>query len=185
MQDQGAISYKKYLDGDDQGMVELIRDYKDGLILYLYSFTSNMTDAEELAIDTFVRLGVKRPKNKGTAGFKTWLYTIGRNIAINYLRKKQRRREVPLEELSLTDEEAHLERGYIRQEDRIALHRAMQKLPVQYRQVLWLVYFEDFSTKQAASALGKTVHSTEMQLSRARAALKKIMEKEGFSYAQL
>ena len=50
MQDQGAISYKKYLDGDDQGMVELIRDYKDGLILYLYSFTGSMTEAEELCM---------------------------------------------------------------------------------------------------------------------------------------
>ena len=184
MQDQGGISYKKYLDGDDQGMVELIHDYKDGLILYLFSFTSNMQEAEELAIDTFVRLGVKQPKNKGSAGFKTWLYTIGRNIAIDHLRKKARSREVPLEEgWPLADDEAELERSYIQQEEKIALHRAMQKLQQGYRQVLWLVYFEEFSMKQAAKVLGKTVHSTEVQVSRARKALRKILEEGGFTYA--
>lgn len=33
--DNGASSYRRFLDGDDEGIVELIKDYKDGLTLYL------------------------------------------------------------------------------------------------------------------------------------------------------
>ena len=36
--DNGASSYRRFLDGDDEGIVEIIRDYKDGLILYLNAF---------------------------------------------------------------------------------------------------------------------------------------------------
>ena len=183
MQDQGTISYKKYLDGDDQGMVELIRDYKDGLILYLYSFTGNMQDAEDLCMDTFVRLGVRKPKNKRTASFKTWLYTIARRLAIDHLRKYAAFKTVSLEQLPLADDEAQLERGYLQKQEKILLHRSMQKLLPAYRQVLWLVYFEGFSVKDTAKVLGKTTHSTQMQLSRARSALRQILEKEGYTYA--
>ena len=78
-----------------------------------------------------------------------------------------------------------LERSYICQESKIALHRAMHSLPPQYRQVLWLIYFEDFTAKQAAMTLGKTVHNTHVLLYRARAALRAQLEKEGFVYENL
>ncbi len=58
--DNGASSYRRFRDnGDESGLVEIIRDYKDGLILYLNSFVGNIYTAEELAEDTFVRLGIK------------------------------------------------------------------------------------------------------------------------------
>ena len=58
--DNGASSYRRFRnDGDESGLVEIIRDYKDGLILYLNSFVGNIQIAEELAEDTFVLLGTK------------------------------------------------------------------------------------------------------------------------------
>ena len=59
--DNGASSYRRFRDdGDESGLVEIIRDYKDGLILYLNSFVGNIHTAEELAEDTFVLLGIKK-----------------------------------------------------------------------------------------------------------------------------
>ena len=82
--DNGACSYRRFRDdGDESGLVEIIRDYKDGLIFYLNSFVGNIHIAEELAEDTFVFLGTKKPRDKGKGSFKTWLYTIGRNVAID------------------------------------------------------------------------------------------------------
>ena len=43
--DNGASSYRRFLDGDENGFVEIVRDYKDGLILYLDSFVRNITVA--------------------------------------------------------------------------------------------------------------------------------------------
>ena len=47
--------YRRFLDGDDSGFVELVRDYKDGLIFYLDSFTRNIHIAEELMQETFAK----------------------------------------------------------------------------------------------------------------------------------
>lgn len=51
--DNGAGSYRRFLDGDDDGIVEIVRDYKDGLIFYINSYVNNIHIAEELTEDTF------------------------------------------------------------------------------------------------------------------------------------
>ena len=46
--DNGASSYRRFLDGDDEGLTLIIKDYKDGLILYLNGYVSNIYVAEEI-----------------------------------------------------------------------------------------------------------------------------------------
>ena len=185
--DNGSDSYRRYREnGDESGLIEIIRDYKDGLILYLTSIVSDVHTAEDLTEDTFVLLGTKKPKDKGKSSFKTWLYTIGRNIAIDYLRRQKRRSEQPLDTAGdISDDEADIERAYLRLEQKITLHRALRKLKTEYRQVLWLEYFEQLSMKETAAIMKKSVHSTEMRASRARKALKAQLGKEGIEDERL
>ena len=185
--DNGSESYRRFCENSDEtGLIEIIRDYKDGLIFYLNSYVGNIHTAEELAEDTFVLLGTKKPKDKGKGSFRTWLYTIGRNLTIDYLRKESKHRTVGLDSLpETTDEEDSFEEEVIKEEQKITLHRLMRQLKPEYRQILWLVYFEDMTCKEASHVIGKTVHSTEMQLHRAKQALKAILEKENFNYEGL
>ena len=185
--DNGASSYRRFCeDGDESGLVEIIRDYKDGLILYLNSFVGNIHTAEELTEDTFVLLGIKKPKDKGKSSFKTWLYTIGRNVAIDYLRRNSKRSNIHIDDCQeLIGDEQDLESSYIKEERKITVHRALGKLKSEYRQILWLVYFEDFSIKQAATVMKKNVHSVETLVYRARKSLKSQLEREGFVYEEL
>ncbi len=185
--DNGASSYRRFReDGDDNGLVEIIKDYKDGLTLYLNSLVGNLQIAEDLAEDTFVLLGTKKPRDKGKGTFKTWLYTIGRNVAIDYLRKNAKHMEVSLDECdALSSEKEALEQSYIRQEQKIMVHRAMAKLKQEYRQVLWLIYFEDFSQKQVAAVMKKSVHSIEQLTYRARNKLKHQLETDGYVYEEI
>lgn len=171
--DKGADSYRRFLDGDDNGIVEIVRDYKDGLIFYLNSYVSNIHIAEELAEDTFFKLMVRKPKYREKCSFKTWLYTIGRNVAIDYIRKNSRLLSTPIDDLEgmLWDMES-LEKSYIREECRIAVHQALSGLKAEYRQVLYLVYFEDFSNEQAARIMKKSRRQIETLLYRAKKALK-------------
>ena len=84
--DNGASSYRRFLDGDDKGLAEIVRNYSDGLILYLNGIVNNISVAEELMEETLYKLITKKPKFKEKYSFKTWFYTIGRNVAIDYLR---------------------------------------------------------------------------------------------------
>lgn len=184
--DNGKDSYARFLSGDESGLVEIVREYKDGLMLYLNGYVHNIHLAEELTEDVFVKLGVKKPRDKGGSHFKTWLYTIARHSAIDYLRKNARSRTVSLEECADPSTECEsVETTYFREQRKRTIHRAMGRIRSEYRQVLWLVYFEDFSYQQVAKVMGKSVHSVETLAYRARRSLKAELEKEGFVYENL
>ena len=184
--DNGASSYRRFRDdGDENGLIDIITQYRDGLIFYINSFTSNIQLAEEIAEDVFVLLATKKPKDKGGSSFKTWLYTIARNLTINRLKQMARRKEISYDLCAeLTDDEAQLERTYIREDQKIALHRAIQNLKPEYRQIIWLTYFEGFSNKEASLIMKKSVHNIETLLYRARKSLKQQLEKENFYYEE-
>ena len=184
--DNGASSYRRFLDGDDEGMVEIIRDYKDGLILYLNGYVSNVFVAEELMEETFFKLVTKKPKYTPKYAFKTWLYTIGRNVALDYLRHHKKMADTPIDDLeSCLVEEESVERAYLRSEQKIALHRALRRLSADYRQVLYLTYFDGFSNAEAALAMNKSRRQIENLIYRAKKALKAQLEKEDFVYEEL
>ncbi|MBE6714724.1 MAG: RNA polymerase sigma factor [Ruminococcaceae bacterium] len=184
--DNGASSYRRFLDGDDEGVVEIIRDYKDGLIFFIRGFVSDINTAEDLAEDTFVKLVTKKPHFRGGSSFKTWLYAIGRNIAIDYLKKNSRINNISVYDCrSISDDEADLERAYLREEGKILFHRALNRLKPEYRQILWLTYFEGITVKEAARLMKKKPHNIEVLVWRAKKALRSELEKEGFTYEGL
>ena len=177
-------SYRRFLEGDESGLSQIICAYKDGLILYLNYYVRDIALAEELTEETFVKLVLKRPHFSGRSAFKTWLYAIARNVALDYLRR-ERKKGVSVEDCrELTDEKAHLEKEYLQQEQNLQLHAAMEKLKPEYRQVLWLVYFEQFTHKEIAKIMGKTTHNIETLVYRARQALKLKLHEEGFIYEE-
>lgn len=180
--DKGSESYRRYLDGDDGGIIEIVRDYKDGLILYLRGFVADIHLAEELAEEAFVKIVTKKPRFKENSSFKTWLYAIARNVALDYLRKNKRTETVSIENTAPISDEIDLERNYLKEEQKITLHRTLSKLRPIYRQAIWLTYFEGLSNKETAKILGKSLHNTEMLICRARQSLKTELEKEGFVY---
>ena len=178
-----AENYQRFLNGDMEGLTQIVGAYREGLILYLHTYVRDVYLAEDLTEETFVKLVIKKPHLKDDAAFKTWLYTIAGNIARDFLRSAKMK-EYPLEDHPYLQDEMDLEQSFIQKESRILLHRAMEKLKPEYRQVLWLVYFEGFSNKEAARVLRKTVHNTEVLVSRARKALKGKLLEEGYCYEE-
>ena len=183
--DNGESSYRRFLAGDDSGMVELVREFKDGLMLYLRSYTDDINAAEDCVQDTFIRLAVKKPKFNGKSTFKTWLYTIGRNIAIDNVRKLRRNSGVSLSDCGILADEANLEQNYLVSEQKINLRHAMCRLKDEYQQVLYLTYFEEFSNEETSKIVGKSKKQIENLLYNARKALRTELEKEGFKYENI
>lgn len=184
--ENGDASYRRFLDGDDHGLTEIIRDYKDGLILYLNGITGNILLSEELMEDTFARIAIKKPAFRGKSSFKTWLYAIGRNVAIDHLRKESRHKCVSMEECAdISDDEESLEESYIREERRIYVHRVLRRLKKDYRQVLYLTYFEGFTNAETAQIMKKSRRQIENLVYRARQSLKSELDKEGYVYEGL
>ena len=184
--DNGASSYRRFLDGDDKGLAEIVRDYSDGLTLYLNGIVNNIFTAEELMEETLFKIITRKPKFNEKFSFKTWLYTIGRNVAIDYLRHQKKLSNTSFHELeNVIREECDLEKLYIVEERKITLHRALRKLSPDYRQVLWLLYFEGLSNAEAAVVMKKNARQMKNLVYRAKSALKSELDKEGFAYEEL
>ena len=113
--DNGASSYRRFLDGDDNGLEDIVRDYKDGLILYLNGFVNNIYIAEDLMEETLFKLIIKKPRFNEKYSFKTWLYRIGHNVAIDYIRHNSKYKISSLDNLeNIVADEYNLERTYIK-----------------------------------------------------------------------
>ncbi len=180
--DNGAGSYRRFLAGDDDGLADIIREYRDGLIFYLNGFLNDINAAEDLAQDVFIKLAVDKPRFKERSSFKTWLYAIGGNEARDALRRKKLV-YVPADELpELEDAYADADERLFAQEKKRLLHRCLGRLKSEYHQVLWLYYFEDLSSKEISVVMKRSVHNVETLLYRARKALKRELEMEGFDH---
>ena len=182
----GGNAYRRYLDGDDGGLAEVIRLHQHRLMLYLNTYVGNIHVAEDLTEDTFVKLAVKKPRFRGDAAFGTWLFAIGRRVALDYLRQHRRQAPLSLEDYGdlLPAADDPVQTAEQRERD-TCLRRVLYTLPPPYRQALWLVYFEGCSHRAVAAVMGKSTHSVDTLLYRARNALKAKLEQEGFSYENL
>ncbi len=184
--ENGASSYRRFLAGDESGIADIIRDYKDGLMLYMNSFVRNIHIAEELTEDCFVRLVVKKPKFKGKSSFKTWLYSIGRNLAIDYIRHNKKTMERNKEAYhALRMDEKSIENEYIKEEQKLMVHKTLKKMKAEYRQVIYLSFFENLSNAEISIVMKKNKRQIENLLYRAKLSLKNELDKEGFSYEKL
>lgn len=101
------------------------------------------------------------------------------------MRKRKHLSDKAVDEFYDLSDERSIEQDYLREEQKISLHRAMETLSSDYRQVLYLTFFEEMSNSEAAAVMRKSNRQIENLLYRAKLALRSKLEKEGFEYERL
>jgi len=177
-----AERYRRFLDGDDNGLIEIIDEYHEGMSLYLNSIVNNMCLADDIVQETFVKLAIKKPPFRGKCSFKTWLFTIARNCAVDHLRKDQKISDLSLDEHLVISDVIDTEKEYFKEEQKKELYRAMKRLNPEYYQVLYLMYFEDLDTSDIARIMHKAKRQVSDLIFRARKSLRSELERKGFIY---
>ncbi|MCR5074841.1 MAG: RNA polymerase sigma factor [Ruminococcus sp.] len=181
--DNGENSYRRFLVGDKEGLYEIICEYREPLILYLNSIVQNIHIAEELAEDTFFELAARKPDFSGKSSFKTWLYSIGFNIAAKQFRKRSNITLVPIDAQEILDEE-NIEKNYLKNERDRMIHKSLHKLKTEYRQVLYLSFFECLKNEETALIMKKSKRQVENLLYNAKKALRAELERSGYDYEE-
>ncbi|MBR4509941.1 MAG: RNA polymerase sigma factor [Ruminococcus sp.] len=181
--DNGENSYRRFLVGDKEGLYEIICEYREPLILYLNSIVQNIHIAEELAEDTFFELAARKPDFSGKSSFKTWLYSIGFNIAAKQFRKRANITLVPIDAQEILDEES-IEKNYLKNERDRMIHKSLHKLKTEYRQVLYLSFFECLKNEETALIMKKSKRQVENLLYNAKKALRAELERSGYDYEE-
>lgn len=174
--------YRDYLSGNDEALGILVERYNCKLIYFLNSYTHNPYDSEDLAADTFLTLIMKKPVFKEKSSFKTWLYKIARNKALDLIRKNKVRESENIDEYSDISSDELIEKSYVKMENADMLYKAMDKLHLDYCTVLKLMYFEGFDTNEICKIMNKNVKQVNNLTYRAKQALKEELLKAGFVY---
>lgn len=179
--DKGNQSYQRFLNGDKQGLVEIMQLYSDSLAAFINGFVHDESTAEDLMQDTYLELIVKKHNFKGESQFKTYLFKIARNKAIDHIRKSRRIVRVDDSFVFILDAYQSVENTVIDTERNAVVRSAMKKINPLYAQVLYLSFYEEMSNSEIASVIKKSKRQVEMLIYRAKDSLKRILEKEGFS----
>ena len=133
--------------------------------------------------DAFAALLAGRRHFRSPQQLRAWLYKTTHNKAVDYLRRHKR--EVPLSDVENVLSSVGPERHIALLERNRAIYVCMQRLPLQYRQVLQLTYFEDFSVAEICRIMRKTQKQVYNLLARAKVALKELLIEEGISHENL
>lgn len=166
--------YQRFLEGDKKAFEYLVLQYKDHLIYFINRYVMNIHTAEDIAQDVFVDIYIKKERYHFRYRFKTYLYTIARNKAVDYIRKQGR--QIPMVDMERLHEEQMEEESLLEQliwkEERQQLLDAIKTLNSNYQALIILIDLEGLSYQEAGKVLHKTVPQIKVSLHRARKALK-------------
>jgi RNA polymerase sigma-70 factor (ECF subfamily) len=177
-----------HVKGDPKAFGELVRRYGDGLLGYLTRMSRNRHEAEDLFQETFKRVHEKAHTFEG-GQFKSWLFTIATNAAIDGMRRRKRKRMVSLnqkldcndgdsEELSavaLADDSQEPSQEVVKAEQVQQVREAVMSLPSRQRATLVLAYYQQLSYPEVAKVLGCSVGTVKTQMFRALKTLGKTL----------
>ncbi len=176
--DNGESSYRRFLDGDESAFGELLDMYSENLIFFINRYVHNVAVAQELSEDVFVELLIHKRRYNFKTSLKTYVFTIARNKAVDYVRKCSRHPECAYEYIENESDRLSIEDEFLKKEQERELHKALDNLKDDYKTVLHLIYFEDMSCEQAGKVMKKKRKQIENLIYRAKQALKKELTKE-------
>lgn len=143
-------------------------------------FVKNIEVSEDLAQDTFVYMLVNKKEYDFKYTLKTYLYTIAKCRAINYLKKQSRIVKFDEEYIMDLESNDNIENNLIKQEQNKLLYRALKKLKQEYQIAIYLCDFQKFKYNEICKILNKTMPQTKMLIYRARKSLNKLLKKEDY-----
>ncbi len=173
--------YQAFTKGDISAFEELVLRHRHNLVYFLLQYLKDYQSAEDIAQEVFAYIYVNPGKYSSSYEFKTYLFMLGKRRAIDFIRKNNRRKVVPLEEAQ-TREVNSLEEIIYRKESTRLIKEALKDIKPEYRQILVLIYLNGFSMAEAATVMGRSVAATKVLSHRAKKSLKPILEKGGCTY---
>ena len=145
--------------------------YGNAILRCAYSYLHNMADAEEILQDTLLKLLTAAPVFAGEEHKKAWLLRTAANLSKNRIEYNALRASDELSE-DLAEEE---------KEDLSFVWDAVKALPVQFREVIHLHYYEGYSTEEIAKILGRNPSTVRSDHRRGREKLKAVL-KEAYDF---
>ena len=146
----------------------LIEAYRQNLYVTAFNICKNAQDAEDVVQDTFIQYWSQKKEFESEQHVRAWLFRVAINKAKNLNHSFFKRSSLPLED--------YMEGLSFPSEESSELFEAVMRLPVKYRIVIHLFYYEDYSVLEIAGILNLSQSNVKVRLSRGRAALRQTLK---------
>jgi RNA polymerase sigma-70 factor (ECF subfamily) len=185
--DQQLVS--SYLSGDEKSLEVLFGRYLKPIYSFTYRYIGGGQDAEDVTQEAFVKAWRNLKKFDQQKSFKTWIFSIAKNTALDFLKKKK---AIPFSEFENEDGEnaltetladsSPLPQELLEKADIVKiLNAAIEKLSPKYRMVLFLHYNDHFTFREIAEILGESIDTIKSRHRRVLTMLRKLLLDKGRS----
>jgi len=170
------------LKGEQKAYRELTERHRTAIFHIIYKIVRDRETANDLVQETFMKAFSSLATYRSEYWFSTWLYKIGANCSIDFLRKKRIQAlsldrnledESGSREMDIPDYSYHPGRDLERKEQRFSIKEAIESLPEKYREVVIYRHQDDKSYEEIADLLDIPLGTVKARIFRARELLKK------------
>ncbi|ETI67587.1 sigma-70 family RNA polymerase sigma factor [Neobacillus vireti] len=161
---------------DREAVLEIIMDaYGDRIKRLVYSYVKDWGTASDLTQEVFVTAYMKLETFERRSSFKTWIFTIAVNKCKDYLKSWHYRNMVMNEKVFsfMKDKSKTPEEQVLRNDENRELLDAIWGLPLKYREVFLLHYYQDLSLQEMSTTLGIPITTVKTRLFRGKEKLKR------------
>ncbi|MCA0989097.1 RNA polymerase sigma factor SigX [Guptibacillus algicola] len=159
----------------------LYNDYHATLFQFLFYMVKNRAVAEELVQEVYIKVLRSYHSYEERSNEKTWLLTIARNVAIDYLRTHNRRSSRWLSKFEFNKQNAKdatpLPEEIVMQKEEVqAIYHSLKNCTLDQQQVLILRYIQEFTVNETAEVLEWSVSKVKTTQHRAIKALRELLD---------
>ena len=188
-----GIDYKKLTDeelifrfqeGNSDAYNEIVHRYKDKLVNFVYRYTGNYDDCEDIAQDTLIKVYTSKHLYKEIAKFSTWIYTIAINLAKTKVIKKQKMKTFSLsdayddedKDFDISDEaftpDVNANAKFLSQH----IQNALSRINDNYRELVIMRDIEDLSYEEIVEITGLPMGTVKSRINRGREKLQELLK---------
>ncbi len=153
--------------------------YSNKLIGFINSYVHDVNSAEDIMMDIFVELIIRKPKFSNSMALKGYLYRCAKNSALNYIKKHKRL--TPLDEQAINDI-YEIEKSICDSQIKTQIYNELKNLNDKYRMVLYLAYFEGLDDNEIAKAMSLNQKQVQNLKHRAKKKLNKNIEEKNIEF---
>lgn len=171
------INMDEFRKGDNGEFEKIVNMYNRELNYFAKKFTDDVDEAEDVTIESFMKLFERCEHFEGLPQIRSFLYVTVRNNSLNNIKAATRRltHQNAAAALSLTEEEPFVRLEMIEADLLIKLREAVESLPESCREIIKLFYFEGLSIRAIEEKLNKHRSNITTQLDYGRKLLRKIL----------
>lgn len=181
--DEGLM--RRVQKGDHQAFSFLVRRHSERFYALSWRLLGNAAEAEDVVQEAFIKLWAQPDLFRTEAGakFTTWFYRVVSNMATDRLRNRKRWAAPEAMEF-LPDQGMRADQALEERQMQLFLEQAIRSLPERQRLALTLCFYEGLSVREAGAVLEAGEKAVESLLMRAKAGIRKELEKSGMTMPQ-